>query len=86
LSHPSNHFYLRDARHAFWRTPSVAVVGAIAIALLLLLSALWMSDDAAITLRTVLNVVNGFGARFNLDERVQAYTHPLWFLLISGTT
>lgn len=43
----------------------------------------WMSDDAAITLRTVLNSINGYGARFNIDERVQAYTHPLWFLLIT---
>jgi arabinofuranosyltransferase len=45
---------------------------------------LWISDDAAISLRTVLNFVNGYGARFNVDERVQAYTHPLWFLLISA--
>jgi arabinofuranosyltransferase len=44
---------------------------------------LWMSDDAGITLRTVLNFTNGFGARFNVDERVQAYTHPLWFAFIS---
>ncbi len=44
----------------------------------------WIADDAAITLRTVLNFINGYGARFNLDERVQAYTHPLWFLLISA--
>lgn len=43
----------------------------------------WLSDDAAITLRTVLNFINGYGARFNIDERVQAYTHPLWFLTIS---
>jgi arabinofuranosyltransferase len=47
---------------------------------------LWMSDDAGITLRTVLNFTNGFGARFNVDERVQAYTHPLWFGLISLLT
>lgn len=44
----------------------------------------WIADDAAITLRTVLNFINGYGARFNVDERVQAYTHPLWFLLISA--
>jgi arabinofuranosyltransferase len=46
----------------------------------------WVSDDAAITLRTVLNLLTGHGARFNIDERVQAYTHPLWFgLLTLGT-
>lgn len=44
----------------------------------------WISDDAAITLRTVLNFTHGYGLTFNIDERVQAYTHPLWFLLISG--
>lgn len=43
----------------------------------------WISDDAAITLRTVLNFLHGFGPVFNIDERVQAYTHPLWFILIS---
>lgn len=46
----------------------------------------WLSDDASITLRTVLNLLHGYGATFNIDERVQAYTHPLWFLLISAST
>lgn len=46
----------------------------------------WISDDAGITLRTVLNFLNGYGARFNIDERVQGYTHPLWFLLLSATS
>jgi arabinofuranosyltransferase len=43
----------------------------------------WISDDSAITLRTVLNFINGFGPRFNIEERVQAFTHPLWFLSLS---
>lgn len=56
---------------------------------ILLLSAIvfirtaWISDDALITLRTVLNFTHGYGAVFNLGERVQAYTHPLWFLALS---
>ncbi|PAT40259.1 hypothetical protein CK623_06105 [Vandammella animalimorsus] len=49
-----------------------------------LLRTAWISDDAAITLRTVLNTIHGWGPRFNLDERVQAYTHPLWFLALSA--
>lgn len=44
----------------------------------------WISDDAAITLRTVLNFIHGYGPVFNVGERVQAYTHPLWFFLLSG--
>lgn len=44
----------------------------------LLVTHAWMVDDAYITLRTVDNFVNGFGLRWNSDERVQVYTHPLW--------
>jgi len=51
--------------------------------LLVLLRTAWISDDAAITLRTVLNFTHGFGPTFNINERVQAYTHPLWFFILS---
>lgn len=44
----------------------------------------WVSDDALITYRTVLNFISGYGPTFNVDERVQAFTHPLWFLMLSG--
>ena len=43
----------------------------------------WISDDAEITLRTVLNVTHGFGLTFNVVERVQTYTHPLWMGLLT---
>ncbi len=43
----------------------------------------WVSDDAYITFRSVSNFIHGYGAVYNVDERVQAYTHPLWFLLLS---
>jgi arabinofuranosyltransferase len=45
----------------------------------------WISDDAMITLRTILNWHHGFGLVFNPGERVQGYTHPLWMLLLSGS-
>ena len=44
----------------------------------------WIGDDAYITFRVVDNFLNGYGLTFNPDERVQAYTHPLWMLLLSG--
>ncbi len=44
----------------------------------------WMCDDAYITLRTVDNFVHGYGLRWNVAERVQAYTHPLWMFLLSA--
>jgi arabinofuranosyltransferase len=46
----------------------------------------WVGDDAAITLRTVMNFVYGYGPVYNVGERVQAFTHPLWFLLVSLAT
>jgi len=46
----------------------------------------WVGDDAYITLRTVDNFLHGYGLRWNIDERVQTYTHPLWMLLLLITS
>lgn len=48
-----------------------------------LLRTAWLCDDAYITLRTVSNFLAGYGLRFNVAERVQAYTHPLWLICIA---
>jgi arabinofuranosyltransferase len=44
----------------------------------------WVCDDAYITFRTVDNFIHGYGLRWNIAERVQTYTHPLWMLLLSA--
>jgi arabinofuranosyltransferase len=62
----------------------VALWASIIIFALVVVKTAWMSDDAYITLRTVDNVVNGYGLTWNPGERVQTYTHPLWMLLITG--
>ena len=54
------------------------------VCLLLVCAFAWSSDDAYMTIRTVNNFVDGFGARYNTDERVMVYTHPLWFLLLAA--
>ncbi len=41
----------------------------------------WVSEDAYITFRVVDNFFNGYGLRWNVTERVQVFTHPLWLLL-----
>lgn len=46
----------------------------------------WLSDDAYITFRTVNNVIHGYGLTWNANERVQAYTHPLWMFLMTGVS
>ena len=61
---------------------TLSAIGTIIFAVVLFRTA-WISDDAEITLRTVLNVTHGFGLTFNLAERVQTYTHPLWMLLLT---
>ena len=44
----------------------------------------WLGDDAYITFRAIWNVLHGNGAVFNPGERVQAFTHPLWFLVMTA--
>lgn len=51
---------------------------------LVLIKTAWLSDDAYITFRTVDNFINGYGLTWNIAERVQTYTHPLWMFLLSG--
>ncbi len=41
----------------------------------------WVSDDAIITFRSLENFLHGYGPVFNIGERVQTFTHPLWFLI-----
>lgn len=44
----------------------------------------WVSDDAYITFRTIENFLSGYGLTYNIGERVQTFTHPLWMLLLSA--
>jgi arabinofuranosyltransferase len=44
----------------------------------------WITDDAFIDLRIVQHVLAGYGPVYNLGERVEVYTNPLWVLLLAG--
>ena len=46
----------------------------------------WIVEDAFITLRTVDNFLHGYGLRWNIAERVQTYTHPLWMLALTASS
>lgn len=59
------------------------IVISLSVLFYVLLVNAWICDDAYITLRTADNFVNGYGLTWNVTERVQAYTHPLWMLLLS---
>jgi len=58
------------------------IAGLVALIIVLIKTA-WLCDDAFITFRTMDNFVNGYGLRFNVVERVQAYTHPLWLFVMT---
>lgn len=51
------------------------------LCLLIVLAHAWVSEDAYLTFRVVDNALQGYGLRWNIHERVQVYTHPLWMLL-----
>lgn len=42
----------------------------------------WMSDDGFINVRVVWHVLNGHGPVFNIGERVEAATSPLWIAVL----
>lgn len=44
----------------------------------------WVGDDAYISFRVVDNFLSGYGMRWNIQERVQVYTHPLWLFLMTA--
>ena len=46
----------------------------------LVIQTAWVCDDAYITLRSLENFIHGYGPVYNIGERVQVFTHPLWFL------
>jgi len=66
------------------RLGPISVWVALLVFAIVLVRTAWLCDDAYITFRTVFNFVNGYGLTWNVAERVQAYTHPLWMLLLSG--
>jgi arabinofuranosyltransferase len=69
--------------------PSASAAGRRSVMAALLVAAVgfvfwraWVCDDAFITFRHVANCLAGYGPVFNVGERVQGFTHPLWFLLL----
>jgi arabinofuranosyltransferase len=49
----------------------------------LILRRAWISEDAFITLRHVDNFIDGYGPVFNPSERVEGFSHPLWFAILT---
>ena len=43
----------------------------------------WLTDDSFISLRQVWNAIHGYGYTWNFNQRVQAFTHPTWTVLLT---
>ena len=65
---------------------SFLILMLIAFAILLIIRRAWICDDAYITFRTIDNFYHGYRFTWNVTERVQVYTHPLWMLLLTAIT
>ncbi len=64
----------------------VMIAAVSALLLLVLARALggYLTDDTYIFLRYARNIAEGNGAVFNLGERVEGFTSPLWTFLLAG--
>ncbi len=59
------------------------VVGGVLVRLIFFLTTKYVSDDAFITYRYVLNIISGYGYLYNEGEKVLGTTSPLYTLLLS---
>lgn len=64
------------------KTQWLAILVPLAFLIVMAWTHRWMADDAFIDVRVVHNVLAGYGPVYNVGERVEAYTNPLWVLLL----
>lgn len=70
-------------RLATWLAPRATCLVPLLLALGMGYRRRWVSEDAFISMRVVRNILQGHGPVFNVGERVEAYTHPLWVGILS---
>jgi arabinofuranosyltransferase len=66
-----------------WRLHQPLRILALVAALVVILPNAWISEDAFISLRVAKNILLGYGPNWNINERVQVFTHPLWMVLLT---
>lgn len=68
------------------RVPLANIIALVPVVILAVLGyqRRWMADDAFIDLRVVRNILAGYGPVYNVGERVEAYTNPLWVALLTA--
>ncbi len=66
-----------------WRRVLLPAIGAVTIFVVILFSPKGVVDDAYISLRASLHVIEGDGLVFNLDEHVEAFSNLLWTIMMA---
>ena len=66
------------------RKISLPLAASLCAYFIVLLRTAWLAEDAFITFRTIDNFIHGYGLTWNVTERVQGFTNPLWMFLISA--
>lgn len=87
---PNNEVYLMRILGLLHRTGGICedslkrllLVASSGVFFFLLVRNAWLCDDAYINFRVIDNFWNGYGLRWNIAERVQVYTSPLWLLIL----
>lgn len=62
------------------------VLIAAALLTILLVRTAWVAEDGYISFRVLDNLLHGYGLRWNIDERVQTYTDPLFLAFVTLAT
>ena len=73
-----NHRLAVDRDKRLWSTILLVFM------LVVVLRNAWVTEDAYIMFRSIDNFLNGYGLTWNISERVQTFTNPLWTLLLAG--
>lgn len=60
------------------RKSTWVVIISLLFLLAIIVKSAWICDDAFISFRYIKNLLNGYGLRWNIFERVQAFTNPLY--------
>ncbi len=69
-----------------WGSPvqeRLVVSGLLLLLLAVVINSAWLGDDFYIGLRSFDNFLNGHGLRWNVAERVQVFTDPLWYFVLT---
>ena len=62
----------------------LSVAALLLLLLSLIIKSAWLGDDFYIGVRSFENLLNGYGLRWNVVERVQVFTDPFWYFILTA--